>query len=120
MSDLLLIAFAALLTGVFIGWVFARPPKETPTRFKPSSVTRLLFLLITCCALVWVFASYGIAIYSTVTLGQVYTMAELAEPAITSLLGAVALKVLENIFEHNDGALFGHTRTDEAEKENDV
>lgn len=119
MSDLLLIAFTALLTGVFIGWVFARPPKETLTRFKPASVTRLLFLLITFCALVWVFASYGIAIYSTVALGQVYTMAELSEPAITSLLGAVALKVLENIFEHNDGALFGHSNH-ETEKENDV
>ena len=120
MSDLFLIALAALLTGAFLGRVFVRPPQETLTRFKPASVTRLLFLLIAICALVWVFASYGIAIYSTVALGQVYTMAELAEPAITSLLGAVALKVLENIFEHNDGALFGHTRTDETEKENDV
>lgn len=111
---MLLTAFTALLAGFILGRVFTHPPsKEKPTRPHRTSVTRLLFMLITFCALVWVFLSYAIAIYSTVVLGQVYTMAELAEPAITTLLGAVAMKVLENIFEHNEGALWGHSKKEE-------
>lgn len=110
MRDMLLVAFMALLCGTYIGWVFTRPHEGKRTQGKPVRITRTLFLVITYCALVWVFISYAIAVYSTVVLGEVYTLAELAEPAITSLLGAVALKVLENIFEHNDGALFGHSK----------
>lgn len=71
------------------------------------SVTRLIFVTTQISALVWVFTSYGIAIYSTIVLEQVYTMAELSEPAIHTILGVGFLKVLENIFEHNDGVVFG-------------
>lgn len=104
----------AIKQAVLSARVTTHPPsKEKPVRAHRASVTRLLFMLITFCALAWVFLSYAIAIYSTVILGQVYTMAELAEPAITTLLGAVAMKVLENIFEHNEGALWGHSRKEE-------
>lgn len=71
------------------------------------SVTRFLFVTTQVAALVWVFTSYGIAIYSTIRLGQVYTMSELSEPAIHTILGVGFLKVLENIFEHNEGPVFG-------------
>lgn len=74
------------------------------------SVTKLIFVSTQISALIWVFTSYGIAIYSTVRLQQVYTMAELSEPAIHTILGVGFLKVLENIFEHNDGPVFGHTK----------
>ena len=77
------------------------------------SVTRLIFVTTQISALVWVFTSYGIAVYSTVWLGQVYTMAELSEPAIHTILGVGVLKVLENIFEHNEGAVFGRSRTED-------
>ena len=43
------------------------------------------------------FPSYGIAIYSTVWLEQVYTMSELSAPAIQTILGTGFLKVLENV-----------------------
>lgn len=76
---------------------------------KTKSVTRMLFVTSQICALVWVFISYGIAIYSTVKLGQVYTMAELSEPAINTILGITVAKVVGNIFEHNNGGLFGNT-----------
>jgi len=72
------------------------------------SVTKLIFVTTQISALIWVFTSYGIALYSTVVLGQVYTMAELSEPAIRTILGVGFLKVLENIFEHNEGPVFGH------------
>ena len=59
------------------------------------------------CALIWVFTSYGIAIYSTFVLGEVYPVAELSESAINAILGVTMLKVAGNIFEHNNGGLFG-------------
>ena len=36
-------------------------------------------------------------------------MAELSEPAIHTILGVGILKVLENIFEHNNSKLFGQS-----------
>ena len=42
-------------------------------------------------------------------LGVVYTLTELSTPAITVLLATILAKVGENIFEHNDGALFGRS-----------
>ena len=74
------------------------------------SVTRWIFVTTQVSALLWVYASYGIAVYATVRLGQVYTMAELSEPAIHTILGGGVLKVLENIFEHNDGPVFGRSK----------
>ncbi len=79
--------------------------------FLPG-VTRLLFITTQLCALVWVFISYGIALYSTVKLQQVQTLAELSEPAIRTILGVSVLKVVENIFEHNDGPVFGRSQTE--------
>ncbi|MCX4256480.1 MAG: hypothetical protein OSJ54_06090 [Oscillospiraceae bacterium] len=84
------------------------------------SVTRLIFLTTQISALMWVFTSYAIAIYSTVYLQQVYTMSELSEPAINTILGVSFLKVLENVFEHNEGAVFGkskETKTEEITEE---
>lgn len=74
-----------------------------------KSITRALFLTTQLTALVWVSASYGIAVYATVRLGQPFPVAELSQQAITTILGVNALKVVENIFEHNNGGLFGHT-----------
>lgn len=71
------------------------------------SITKFIFVTTQISALIWVFTSYAIAAYSTVRLGQVYTMSELSEPAIHTILGVGFLKVLENIFEHNDSAVFG-------------
>ena len=115
MRVFLLVALMALMCGFYIGWVFTHRYEENRSKGRKMRITRVLFLIIMGSALVWVFISYGLAIYSTVALGQVYTMAELSEPAITSLLGTVALKVLENVFEHNDGGIFGHSRKDNEE-----
>lgn len=70
-------------------------------------VTEFLFVSTHICALLWVFTSYGIALYSTIVLGQVYTLEELSKPAIDTILGVAGLKVLGNIFEHNNGGIFG-------------
>lgn len=85
--------------------------REAPRR--RVSVTRVVFLSTQISALVWVSISYGIAIYSTVALQQPFPVTELSSQAITSILGVGFLKVLENIFEHNDGPVFGHSKKGE-------
>lgn len=78
-----------------------------------KSVTRRLFITTQLAALFWVTMSYLIAAYATVRLGQAYPVVELSQQAIQTILGVNVLKVLENIFEHNDGPVFG---TNNAEK----
>lgn len=112
MSDLFLAALAGFLLGAFLAAVGILTAHKKITRAKLASVTRLLFLAISLSALAWVFISYAIAIYATVHLQQVYTMAELSDPAIRLILFTLFGKIVENLFEHNDGALFGHSRKD--------
>ena len=78
-----------------------------------KGVTRLLFVTTQLTALVWVSASYLIAIYSTVRLAQPFPVVELSQQAISTILGVNVLKVVENIFEHNDSPVFGHTKESE-------
>lgn len=91
--------------------------KQLLTKARLMQITRFIFVTTQISALIWVFTSYGIAIYSTIKLGQVYTMAELSEPAIHTILGVGFLKVLENIFEHNDGAVFGRSKGGEEDEQ---
>ena len=81
-----------------------------------KSVTRLLFVTTQLAALGWVTMSYLIALYATVRLGQVFPVTELSKQAIETILGVNVLKVAENIFEHNNGALFG--RSNAAKEQN--
>ncbi len=74
-----------------------------------KSVTRWLFVATQIAALGWVSVSYLIALYATVKLGQAFPVTELSQQAITTILGVNVLKVVENIFEHNDGPVFGHS-----------
>lgn len=78
-----------------------------------KSVTKALFVTTQVAALCWVTVSYLIAGYATVRLGQPYPVVELSQQAITTILGTAALKVLENIFEHNDGGIFGRSNKEE-------
>ena len=75
-----------------------------------KSVTRFLFIATQLAALGWVTISYLIAVYATVRLGQPFPVVELSQQAITTILGVNVLKVVENIFEHNNGGLFGRTK----------
>lgn len=78
-----------------------------------QGITNLLFIATVTVSLCWVTVSYIIAGYATVKLGQPYPVVELSQQAITTILGTAALKVLENIFEHNDGAIFGKSHKEE-------
>ena len=78
-----------------------------------KSVTRFLFVATQLAALGWVTVSYAIALYATVRLGEPFPVVELSQQAITTILGVNVLKVVENIFEHNDGPIFGHRNESE-------
>ncbi|OUQ82422.1 hypothetical protein [Flavonifractor sp. An100] len=85
-------------------------------RLDARSVTRTLFVTTQLAALGWVSMSYLIAAYATVRLGQVFPVEELSEQAIETILGVNFLKVIENIFEHNDGSVFGKSNTEKQVK----
>ncbi len=120
-----LIAAGALVVGIAIGIVFCEATihhlqkrlKELRSGQKrPSilrSVTRFLFVTTQIFALFWVSLSYGIAAYSTVVLAQPFPVEELSRQAIITLLGMSGLKVVENIFEHNEGVVFGQSKTED-------
>ncbi len=136
MKIVLLIA-GALVVGIALGIVFSaatirhlrkrlrelRAGKPPPSILR--SVTRFLFVTTQAFALVWVTWSYGIATYSTVVLEQPFPVETLSDRAIITILGVSALKVVENIFEHNEGVVFGQSRPeddppDEGEEEGGV
>ncbi len=120
-----LIAAGALVVGIAIGIVFCEATiRHLQKRLKelrsgqkrPSilrSVTRFLFVTTQIFALFWVSLSYGIAAYSTVVLAQPFPVEELSRQAIITLLGMSGLKVVENIFEHNEGVVFGQSKTED-------
>lgn len=78
-----------------------------------KTTTRRLFVTTQIAALGWVTMSYLIALYATVRLGQVFPVVDLSKQAIETILGVNVLKVVENIFEHNDGAVFGKSNAPE-------
>ena len=133
----ILIAAGALVVGIALGIVFSEATiRHLQNRLKElrsgqkrpgilRSVTRFLFVTTQIFALLWVSLSYGIAAYSTIVLAQPFPVEELSRQAIITLLGMSGLKVVENIFEHNEGVVFGHSRTeddppDEGEEEGGV
>lgn len=120
-----LIAGGGLLVGLALGVLYGeasyrhlrkqlrsyRAGKPTASIFQ--SVTKFLFITAQVFAIVWVSVSYGLAIYATVKLQQAFPVTELSQQAIITIIGAMALKVVENIFEHNEGVVFGRHPTNE-------
>ena len=120
-----LVAAGALVVGIAIGIVFCEATiRHLRKRLRElragktqrsilRSVTRFLFVTTQVFAIVWVSWSYGIATYSTVALMQPFPVEELSRQAIITLLGMSGLKVVENVFEHNEGVVFGQSRTED-------
>ena len=122
---MILIAAGALVVGIALGIVYCeatirhlrkrlkelRSGKPPPSILR--SVTRFLFVTTQVFALVWVTWSYVIATYSTVVLEQPFPVETLSDRAIITILGVSALKVVENIFEHNEGVVFGQSQSED-------
>lgn len=85
---------------------------------KLKSVTNFLFITGQIAALFWVSLSYVYAGYATIILGQPFPVEELSSNAVNAIIGVTACKTIGNIFEHNEGGLFGHTIGKEYKNEN--
>ena len=117
----ILIAAGALVVGIALGIVYCEATirhlrkrlKELRAGKPLRSVTRFLFVTTQVFALVWVTWSYVIATYSTVVLEQPFPVETLSDRAIITILGVSALKVVENIFEHNEGVVFGQSQSED-------
>lgn len=105
--SILLAAVLVLVAGLIGAMVYVARKVGGGGEKKLRSVTRTLFITTQIAALVWVSLSYLIALYATVKLGQVFPITELSGQAITTILGVNVLKVVENVFEHNSGGIFG-------------
>ena len=79
------------------------------TKKKVISITRLIFITSQVFALLWVTISYIIALYATIKLKQVFPVVELSQQAINTIIGVGIMKTTENIFEHNEGIIFGNS-----------
>ena len=82
-----------------------------------KSVTHWLFATTQIAALGWVSISYLIALYSTIYLSEPFPVVDLSEQAIETILGVNVLKVLGNIFEHNDSAVFGKSNSSKVKRD---
>ena len=80
---------------------------------KITGITSFLFVTGQVAALFWVSLSYFIALYATVKLGQPFPVEELSSQAVQTIIGVTVCKTASNIFEHNDGGIFGHSREGE-------
>ena len=82
-------------------------------------ITEFLYVTGQIAALIWVSLSYVYAGYSTFILGQPFPVEELSGQAVNVLIGITACKTLGNIFEHNDGGIFG-TSTGKADNVEEI
>ncbi len=99
--------FALAIALVFIVVTFCRKKILDRLNRRFKSITRWLFITSQFFALLWVSTSYILAAYATFALEQPFPIETLSEQAIVVLLGTLTAKVVENIFEHNDGGIFG-------------
>lgn len=80
-----------------------------------KGITDFLFVTGQIAALIWVSLSYLIAAYATFILGEPFPVEELSGNAVNAIIGVTACKTLGNIFEHNDGGIFGHSSAGKAD-----
>ena len=120
-----LIAAGALVVGIALGVLYCEATyRHLRKRLRElragqerrnfiRSITRFLFVTAQVFAIVWVSWSYAIATYSTIVLEQPFPVEALSDRAIITILGVSALKVVENIFEHNEGVVFGQSQSED-------
>lgn len=102
---------AALFIGVVLTLVVHRKAQKKKLTIK--GVTEFLYVTTQISALLWVSLSYVIALYGTIQYGTVYPVESLSEQAIIAILGVAVAKTVGNIFEHNDGKVFGTSHKEE-------
>lgn len=74
-----------------------------------QTFTNVMYCLILIAGLVWISTSYVISIYGVIRFGQVEPLIELSCEVIRCIIVVVVAKTIANIFEHNDGPVFGYS-----------
>lgn len=82
-----------------------------------QTFTNVMYCIVLIAALVWVSASYAIGIYAVVVFGQVEALIELSRDVVKCIIVVVFTKTIANIFEHNNGSIFGYSDTMEVTEE---
>lgn len=108
------VALLAVILAACMVYVFRRTRGDRAK--KARSVTAFLFMSTQAASLVCVSTSYILAAYATVALGEPFPVTDLSEQAIITLLGNGVLKTVANIFEHNNGGIFGQSDAGDGQK----
>lgn len=72
-----------------------------------KGVTAFIYIATLVMSLVWITLTYIYAGYATFKLGQPLPVEELSSQALVATVGVVVAKTVANIFEHNNGGIFG-------------
>lgn len=74
-----------------------------------QTFTNVMYCLILIAGIVWISLSYVIGIYGVVRFAQVEPLIELSRDVVKCIMVVVITKTIANIFEHNDGPVFGYS-----------
>lgn len=72
-----------------------------------QGVTGFIYIATLVMSLIWITMTYIFAGYATFKLGQPLPVEELSSQALVATVGVVVAKTVSNIFEHNNGGIFG-------------
>jgi len=72
-----------------------------------ESLTAWLFTVSVVAAIGWITISYLMGIYALKAFGNTDLLTELSKEAMITILGVNLMKMITNLFEHNNGGIFG-------------
>lgn len=107
--DAIVSFFIGFVIGILCMYLIGRRKhgKGLPTI---KGITEFIYVVTMIAAIIWVSMSYVIAMYGTYHFGQVFPVETLSGQALIAILGVCISKTISNIFEHNDGVVWGESR----------
>lgn len=103
----MLAVVAALVLALVVALVYVVRKAGDGAEKRLHSITRFLFTTMQISAITWVSISYLLAAYQTIVLQIPFPAEELSGKAIDSILVGLGIKMIGNIFEHNDSKILG-------------
>lgn len=72
-----------------------------------EGLTAWLFTISVIAAIAWISISYLMGVYALKELENTDLLVELSKEAMITILGVNLMKMISNLFEHNNGWIFG-------------
>ena len=82
------------------------------------SLTEFMFVFLMFLSTILILNLIGLCWYSTVILQTPTIPEETCKEFVLAFFGAISVKVIGNIFEHNDGSIFGTSNSGKDEYDN--